>query len=110
MGEDYSMDKTTVIGIIAGLAALIGGFLWEGGNIGGLWEKTAALIVIGGTIAAVVVSFPGKRLRSIPQALKMAFAHRAPQPEAHRRYRGVEHGSAPRRNAVPGRLGAAARE
>ncbi|EHQ64165.1 MotA/TolQ/ExbB proton channel [Paenibacillus dendritiformis C454] len=81
MGEDYKMDKTTVIGIIAGLAALIGGFLWEGGNIGGLWEKTAALIVIGGTIAAVVVSFPGKRLRSIPQALKMAFAHRAPQPE-----------------------------
>lgn len=81
MGEDYKMDKTTVIGIIAGLTALIGGFLWEGGHISGLWEKTAALIVIGGTIAAVVVSFPGKRLRSIPQALKMAFAHPKPQPE-----------------------------
>ncbi|MCE5169348.1 flagellar motor protein [Paenibacillus profundus] len=67
------MDKTTVIGIIAGLAALIGGFLWEGGQISGLWEKTAALIVFGGTIAAVVVSFPGKRLRNIPSALKMAF-------------------------------------
>ncbi|MCG7407958.1 flagellar motor protein [Paenibacillus sp. ACRRX] len=67
------MDKTTLIGIIAGLVALIGGFLLEGGNLSGLWEATAALIVFGGTFAAVVVSFPGNRLRSIPQALKLAF-------------------------------------
>lgn len=71
------MDKTTVIGILAGLAALIGGFLWEGGQMGGLWEKTAALIVFGGTIAAVVISFPGSRLRSIPNALKMAFGRKS---------------------------------
>lgn len=74
--EMNEMDLTTVIGIIAGLAALIGGFLWEGGHLSGLWQATAVLIVIGGTIAAVVVSFPKHRLRSIPAALRMAFKER----------------------------------
>ena len=70
---------TTLIGIIAGLVALIGGFLLEGGHISGLWEATAAIIVFGGTIAAVVVSFPQHRLRSIPTALRMAFKQRENQ-------------------------------
>lgn len=39
----------------------------------GLLQKTAALIVFGGTIAAVVASFPAHRLRTIPAALRMAF-------------------------------------
>lgn len=67
------MDLTTVIGIIAGIAALLGGFLWEGGEAHGLMEKTAILIVFGGTFAAVAVSFPAARLRTIPAALRMAF-------------------------------------
>ncbi|MCR8844835.1 flagellar motor protein [Paenibacillus sp. SC116] len=67
------MDKTTIVGIAAGLIALIGGFIMEGGHLSGLWESTAAIIVFGGTIAAVVVSFPANRLRTIPDALRMAF-------------------------------------
>ncbi|GGG01185.1 motility protein A [Paenibacillus albidus] len=67
------MDITAIIGLLAGLAALIGGFLWEGGNISGLLQLNAALIVFGGTIAAVMISFPASRLRSIPSALHMAF-------------------------------------
>ncbi|PYE50601.1 flagellar motor protein [Paenibacillus barcinonensis] len=67
------MDIATLIGIIAGIAAVISGFLWEGGQLSGLLQKTAALIVFGGTIAAVVASFPTYRLRTIPAALRMAF-------------------------------------
>lgn len=67
------MDITTVIGIIAGILALFLGFLWEGGHPESLFEKTALLIVIGGTFAAVAVSFPASKLRQIPDALRHAF-------------------------------------
>ncbi len=67
------MDLTTIIGIIAGIAALIGGFLWEGGDAGGLVQGAAALIVFGGTAAAVVISFPASRLKKVPQAIMTVF-------------------------------------
>ncbi|MDO7906620.1 flagellar motor protein [Paenibacillus sp. JX-17] len=67
------MDITALLGILAGLAALLIGFLWEGGQLSGLLQGTAALIVFGGTLAAVAVSFPPSRLRTIPRALQLAF-------------------------------------
>lgn len=67
------MDITSIIGLLAGLAALIGGFFWEGGNLSGLLQPNAAVIVFGGTIAAVLISFPASRLRHIPSALRLAF-------------------------------------
>lgn len=75
------MDITTIIGILAGLAALIGGFLWEGGHVSGLLQGTAALIVFGGTFAAVMISFPASRLAQIPQALRIAFGRRTRLPQ-----------------------------
>ncbi|MGG1617626.1 flagellar motor protein [Paenibacillus sp. NRS-1782] len=68
------MDITIVLGIIAGIIALIGGFLWEGGQFTGLLQGTAALIVFGGTLAAVVISYPASKLKTIPAALRMAFS------------------------------------
>ncbi|MFK4341355.1 MULTISPECIES: flagellar motor protein [unclassified Paenibacillus] len=68
------MDITIVLGIIAGIIALIGGFLWEGGQFTGLLQGTSALIVFGGTLAAVVISYPASKLKTIPAALRMAFS------------------------------------
>ncbi|RED57550.1 chemotaxis protein MotA [Cohnella lupini] len=67
------LDKTTNFGILAGLGALIGGFLWEGGHWEGLFEKTALLIVFGGTFAATAVSYPWSRLKRIPDSIKLVF-------------------------------------
>lgn len=67
------MDIVTILGILAGLGALVGGFLWEGGQFTGLFQQTSALIVFGGTIAAVVISYPAARLKTIPNALRYAF-------------------------------------
>lgn len=69
------MDITSIIGLLAGLAALIGGYLWEGGSLSGLLQLNAALIVFGGTVAAVMISFPASKLRTIPSALRMAFGN-----------------------------------
>lgn len=68
------MDITTIIGLLAGIAAMVGGFLWEGGSLSGLLQPNAALIVFGGTLAAVLVSFPATRLRSAGAGLRVALS------------------------------------
>ncbi|MFC5448745.1 flagellar motor protein [Paenibacillus aestuarii] len=67
------MDLTTILGLVLGLAGLIGGYLWDGGHISSLVIPSAMLIVFGGTFGAVAVSFPGSILAKIPQALRIAF-------------------------------------
>jgi chemotaxis protein MotA len=67
------MDFTTILGLIAGLAALIGGYLWDGGRFLALVVPSAMLIVFGGTIGAVIVSFPFSRLKETGKALRLAF-------------------------------------
>ncbi|WP_282938823.1 flagellar motor protein [Paenibacillus sp. RC67] len=67
------MDLTTIIGIVFGVGALIGGYMWDGGHISALIVPSAMLIVFGGTIGAVVVSFPMSTLKETGKALKMAF-------------------------------------
>ena len=61
------MDIATIIGIILGFGAVIGGQVLEGGHVSALIQPTAALIVAGGTCGATFVSFP---LSGILQALK----------------------------------------
>lgn len=67
------MDLTTIIGIAIGLLALIGGFLLDGGHISGLMVLSSAIIVFGGTLGAVIISFPKRQLAQIPNALRLAF-------------------------------------
>jgi len=49
------MDRLSLIGIILGLTAIIGGQMLEGGRIQSLLQITAFLIVLGGTIGAVLL-------------------------------------------------------
>jgi chemotaxis protein MotA len=74
------VDLTTIIGLILGLAALIGGYLWDGGHMEALFVPSALLIVIGGTAGAVIVSFPMARLKELGQACKMAFKEQKRDP------------------------------
>jgi len=52
------MDKATLIGLFLGIGAVIGGQTLEGGHIGSIMQVTAAIIVFGGTLGAVFVSYP----------------------------------------------------
>jgi chemotaxis protein MotA len=67
------VDLTTVIGLVLGIAALVGGYMWDGGHITALMVPSAALIVFGGTFGSVAMSFPLARLKELPLAIKMAF-------------------------------------
>ncbi len=49
------MDILSLLGIILAFAAILGGNLLEGGALGSLFNGPAALIVIGGTFAAIAL-------------------------------------------------------
>ena len=52
------MDKATVVGALLAMGAILLGLFLEGGQIGQILQPTAALIVFGGTLGAVLVQFP----------------------------------------------------
>lgn len=51
------MDILTILGVVVGLAALIGGQHLEGGHLQSVMQLTAAIIVLGGTLGAVMVQY-----------------------------------------------------
>ena len=51
------LDTTTFIGIFLAFAAIIGGQVLEGGHVSSILQGTAALIVFGGTLGAVLIQF-----------------------------------------------------
>ena len=52
------MDKISLAGVVMGLVAILGGQYLEGGSIGSLVQPTALLIVLGGTLGAVLLQSP----------------------------------------------------
>jgi hypothetical protein len=62
------MDKASIGGVFLAVAGIVAGLLIEGGNLGQILQPTAALIVFGGTMGAVLLQFPAHhRGRRIPQ-------------------------------------------
>ncbi len=52
------MDKISLAGLILGIVAILGGQALEGGHVGSLVQPTALLIVLGGTLGAVMLQSP----------------------------------------------------
>jgi chemotaxis protein MotA len=52
------MDKGSIGGVFLAIAGIVAGLLIEGGNLGQVLQPTAALIVFGGTMGAVLLQFP----------------------------------------------------
>jgi chemotaxis protein MotA len=52
------MDKGSVGGVLLAVVGIIAGLLIEGVNLGQILQPTAALIVFGGTMGAVLLQFP----------------------------------------------------
>ena len=52
------MDRISVIGLLIGLASIVGGQVLEGGHVSSLFQMTALAIVGGGTLGAVLLQSP----------------------------------------------------
>lgn len=67
------MDLVTLFGLLVGVGGIIGGMLLEGGHVGSILQLTAAIIVFGGTIGAVLVSTTREDLKMGLSLLKLGF-------------------------------------
>lgn len=67
------MDKTSIIGLILGITAVGIGMLLKGITIDALLNPAAILIIFAGTAAAVLIAFPTRVIKNIPQLFKIIF-------------------------------------
>jgi len=52
------IDLASVLGLVGGIGAIITGMMMEGGKLADILQVTAAIIVLGGTLGAVMVTTP----------------------------------------------------
>jgi len=52
------VDKATLGGVLVALGGIFAGLVLEGGNLGQILQPTAAMIVFGGTLGAILIQFP----------------------------------------------------
>jgi chemotaxis protein MotA len=75
------VDKSTFGGIILAVAGILAGLLLEGGNLAQIIQPTAAMIVFGGTIGAVMIQFPLPIVFAAAKGLVHVFFNRGNDPQ-----------------------------
>lgn len=77
------MDFLTIVGALLALGAILGGNMLEGGHVDSLLQLTALVIVLGGTIGAIMVQTPlPVFLRSLKMIVWTIFPPKLAQSEA----------------------------
>ncbi len=67
------MDTSSIFGVLIAVGGIIAGLLFEGGSIGQILQPTAALIVFGGTMGAVLLQYPLKTVVAAFRKLARVF-------------------------------------
>ncbi len=80
------MDIMTIFGLIFAIACIIAGFIFEGGAPLALIQPNAFLIVVGGTLGAIGISFPSKTIKKLPKILSIAFKRKELNLQTHINY------------------------
>ncbi len=71
------MDILSLLGIVLAVGSVVGGMLLEGGHLGSIVQATAFIIVMGGTVGAVMLQFPLPVFLKAMTSLKMVFFNQA---------------------------------
>jgi len=75
------VDKSSIGGIVLAVGGILAGLLLEGGNLRQVLQPTAAMIVFGGTIGAVMLQFPLPVVLNAVRRLGSVFVPSASKPE-----------------------------
>ena len=70
------MDKSSLGGIVLAVCGILAGLLLEGGSLSQVMQPTAAMIVLGGTIGAVMLQFPLSIVLAAFKSLARVFLER----------------------------------
>ena len=76
------MDIASIGGIALALIGILAGMMVEGGSIAQITQPTAAMIVIGGTVGAVMLQFPMNIFLAAIKAAVKVFLHKGSNGEA----------------------------
>ncbi|MGH8084430.1 MAG: flagellar motor protein [Lysobacter sp.] len=74
------MDRLSVIGALLAVGALLGGSVLKGAGLSGLWSPAAFMIVVVGTVAAILLQTPMKTFKRALKIVRWVF-----RPPAHDR-------------------------
>jgi chemotaxis protein MotA len=72
------VDLATIAGLFVAAGGILGGLIIEGGKVRDIAQYTAAMIVLGGTIGAVLVSMPVNILKGAVRRLKSVVVDSTP--------------------------------
>jgi chemotaxis protein MotA len=76
------MDFASIGGIALALIGILAGMMIEGGSISQITQPTAAMIVVGGTMGAVMLQFPMSIFLAAMKSIVKVFMHKGPEGEA----------------------------
>lgn len=74
------MDLSTLLGIGLASAALLASVVLSGGNFQSFWDAPSILIVVGGSLGALLVCFPLKTIRRLPQVVMKGMSGKLTDP------------------------------
>ncbi|MUT67918.1 flagellar motor stator protein MotA [Paenibacillus sp. NEAU-GSW1] len=67
------MEKSTILGVVLGLVAVLVGMVLKGAGLENLLNPAAFMIIIVGTVAAVLIAFPLSELSKTGKLFKIVF-------------------------------------
>jgi chemotaxis protein MotA len=75
------LDLGSFAGVFLAVAAIVGGLVLEGGSLSDIRQVTAAMIVLGGTLGAVLVTAPSEPLMGAMRRFPSVFLQPEPTPK-----------------------------
>src|SRR5712692_1370780 len=76
------LDFATFAGLVIGIGGIVGGLILEGGSVREIAAPTALLIVLGGTLGAVLITTPIGMLRGGIRSMASVFYEKSQDPDS----------------------------
>ena len=67
------MELTTILGVLLGIISVVGAMIFKKIDFAVLLNPAAAFVILVGTVATVLNSYPGQNVKSIGSLFKILF-------------------------------------